>query len=104
MSCGHVYILSLRLPREIKLIELLYSVIHPLVLLSVNPPFPIPLSLNAHPTLQLIPLQVVDHASRVPLSKNKRVLGVLLGQDDGNIINVANSSVQPTPHIIDKPN
>ena len=44
------------------------SVIHPLVLLSV-----------------------VDHAARVPLSRNKRVLGVLLGQDNGNTINVANS-------------
>lgn len=47
------------------------SVIHPLVLLSV-----------------------VDHAARVPLSNKKRVLGVLLGQDDGNTINVANSCVQ----------
>jgi 26S proteasome regulatory subunit N8 len=36
-------------------------------------------------------LSVVDHASRVPLSKNKRVLGVLLGQDNGSTINVANS-------------
>lgn len=44
------------------------SVIHPLVLLSV-----------------------VDHASRVPLPNKKRVLGVLLGQDDGKTINVANS-------------
>lgn len=46
------------------------SVIHPLVLLSV-----------------------VDHAARVPLSKNKRVLGVLLGQDNGTSINVANRLV-----------
>lgn len=46
------------------------SVIHPLVLLSV-----------------------VDHAARVPLSRNKRVLGVLLGQDNGSTINVANSYV-----------
>lgn len=44
------------------------SVIHPLVLLSV-----------------------VDHASRVPMPNKKRVLGVLLGQDDGTTINVANS-------------
>ena len=48
------------------------SVIHPLVLLSV-----------------------VDHAARVPLSRNKRVLGVLLGQDNGSTINVANSYVIP---------
>lgn len=47
---------------------LMSSVIHPLVLLSV-----------------------VDHASRVPLPNKKRVLGVLLGQDDGKTINVANS-------------
>jgi 26S proteasome regulatory subunit N8 len=47
---------------------IVHSVIHPLVLLSV-----------------------VDHASRVPISKNKRVLGILLGQDEGNTINVANS-------------
>ena len=46
------------------------SVIHPLVLLSV-----------------------VDHAARVPLGKNRRVLGVLLGQDNGTNINVANSYV-----------
>lgn len=48
------------------------SVIHPLVLLSV-----------------------VDHAARVPLPNKKRVLGVLLGQDDGNTINVANSFAVP---------
>lgn len=48
--------------------KLIISVIHPLVLLSV-----------------------VDHAARVPLSRNKRVLGVLLGQDNGSTINVANS-------------
>ncbi len=48
------------------------SVIHPLGLLSVD-----------------------DHAARVPLSNKKRVLGVLLGQDDGNTINVANSCVAP---------
>lgn len=49
-----------------------HSVIHPLVLLSV-----------------------VDHAARVPLPNKKRVLGVLLGQDDGHTINVANSFAVP---------
>jgi hypothetical protein len=44
----------------------------------------------------LVLLSVVDHASRVPLSRNKRVLGVLLGQDNGNTINVANSYVSFT--------
>ena len=42
--------------------------------------------------------QVVDHASRVPLSNKKRVLGVLLGQNDGNTINVANSYVSSLNH------
>lgn len=37
--------------------------------------------------------KVVDHAARVPLGKNRRVLGVLLGQDNGTTINVANSYV-----------
>lgn len=49
-----------------------FRVIHPLVLLSV-----------------------VDHASRVPTSSRKRILGILLGQDDGKVINVANSWVLP---------
>ncbi|WVQ82431.1 hypothetical protein IAT38_004559 [Cryptococcus sp. DSM 104549] len=43
----------------------------------------------------LVLLSVVDHAARVPLSKNKRVLGVLLGQDTGTTINVANSFAIP---------
>ncbi|GFZ48514.1 26S proteasome regulatory subunit RPN8 [Saitozyma sp. JCM 24511] len=43
----------------------------------------------------LVLLSVVDHASRVPISKNKRVLGILLGQDEGNTINVANSFAVP---------
>ncbi|WVF73214.1 hypothetical protein IAT40_008033 [Kwoniella sp. CBS 6097] len=43
----------------------------------------------------LVLLSVVDHAARVPLSKNKRVLGVLLGQDNGTTINVANSFAIP---------
>ncbi|AFR92184.1 26S proteasome regulatory subunit N8 [Cryptococcus neoformans] len=43
----------------------------------------------------LVLLSVVDHAARVPLSKNKRVLGVLLGQDNGTSINVANSFAIP---------
>ncbi|WVN88162.1 uncharacterized protein L203_103363 [Cryptococcus depauperatus CBS 7841] len=43
----------------------------------------------------LVLLSVVDHAARVPLSKNKRILGVLLGQDNGSTINVANSFAIP---------
>ncbi|EKC98341.1 proteasome regulatory subunit 12 [Trichosporon asahii var. asahii CBS 8904] len=43
----------------------------------------------------LVLLSVVDHAARVPLPNKKRVLGVLLGQDDGNTINVANSFAVP---------
>ncbi|KAE8537662.1 hypothetical protein D1P53_005718 [Cryptococcus gattii VGV] len=43
----------------------------------------------------LVLLSVVDHAARVPLSKKKRVLGVLLGQDNGTSINVANSFAIP---------
>ncbi|ODN80015.1 hypothetical protein L202_03876 [Cryptococcus amylolentus CBS 6039] len=43
----------------------------------------------------LVLLSVVDHAARVPLSKNKRVLGVLLGQDEGDTVNVANSFAIP---------
>ncbi|KAK8853041.1 hypothetical protein IAR55_003742 [Kwoniella newhampshirensis] len=43
----------------------------------------------------LVLLSVVDHASRVPVGKNKRVLGVLLGQDTGSSINVANSFAIP---------
>ncbi|WWD19451.1 hypothetical protein CI109_103911 [Kwoniella shandongensis] len=43
----------------------------------------------------LVLLSVVDHASRVPVGKNKRVLGVLLGQDAGSTINVANSFAIP---------
>lgn len=43
----------------------------------------------------LVLLSVVDHASRVPLGRNRRVLGVLLGQDDGTTINCANSFAIP---------
>ncbi|ORY28156.1 proteasome regulatory subunit 12 [Naematelia encephala] len=43
----------------------------------------------------LVLLSVVDHAARVPISRNKRVLGVLLGQDNGTSINVANSFAVP---------
>lgn len=43
----------------------------------------------------LVLLSVVDHASRVHLPNRKRVLGVLLGQDNGSTINVANSFAVP---------
>ncbi|EIW71877.1 26S proteasome regulatory subunit N8 [Tremella mesenterica] len=43
----------------------------------------------------LVLLSVVDHASRVPLPNKKRVLGVLLGEDTGSSINVANSFALP---------
>lgn len=61
-----------RLSARIRTVLTGFSVIHPLVLLSV-----------------------VDHAARVPLPNKKRVLGVLLGQDDGTTINVANSFAVP---------
>ncbi|KAJ9108645.1 hypothetical protein QFC20_003344 [Naganishia adeliensis] len=43
----------------------------------------------------LVLLSVVDHASRVPTSSKKRILGILLGQNDGKTINVANSFAVP---------
>jgi len=43
----------------------------------------------------LVLLSVVDHASRSPTSAKKRVLGVLLGQNDGQTVNVANSFAIP---------
>jgi len=46
-----------------------YLVVHPLVLLSVTD----------------------HHARSVPKGSSKRVVGVLLGQDNGKVINVANS-------------
>ena len=47
----------------------LFSVVHPLVLLSVAD----------------------HHARSISRSSNKRVIGVLLGQDNGKTVNVANS-------------
>lgn len=44
-------------------------------------------------SLYCLRLQVVDHASRVPTSSKKRILGILLGQNEGKTINVANSCV-----------
>ena len=40
-------------------------------------------------------LSVTDHASRVSLSARKRCVGVLLGQDNGKSVNVANSFAVP---------
>ncbi|CDZ96835.1 26S proteasome regulatory complex, subunit RPN8/PSMD7 [Phaffia rhodozyma] len=49
-------------------------------------------SVVVHP---LVLLSVVDHAHRSPTSAKKRVLGVLLGQNDGKTVNVANSFAVP---------
>lgn len=43
----------------------------------------------------LVLLSVTDHAARSSSGPRKRVLGVLLGQDNGNSINVANSFAVP---------
>ncbi|PKI84348.1 Rpn8p [Malassezia vespertilionis] len=43
----------------------------------------------------LVLLSVTDHASRVAAGARKRVVGVLLGQDRGKTINVANSFAVP---------
>ncbi|CAO1624684.1 unnamed protein product [Sympodiomycopsis kandeliae] len=43
----------------------------------------------------LVLLSVTDHASRLASGTRKRVLGVLLGQDEGTHINVANSFAVP---------
>ena len=43
----------------------------------------------------LVLLSVTDHASRVSLSARKRCVGVLLGQDNGKSVNVANSFAVP---------
>lgn len=43
----------------------------------------------------LVLLSVTDHASRVSISSRKRVVGVLLGQDNGKSVNVANSFAVP---------
>ncbi|PWN93258.1 Mov34-domain-containing protein [Acaromyces ingoldii] len=47
---------------------------------------------HVHP---LVLLSVTDHASRSAAGPRKRVLGVLLGQDNGKSINVANSFAVP---------
>ncbi|PWN44774.1 Mov34-domain-containing protein [Ceraceosorus guamensis] len=47
---------------------------------------------NVHP---LVLLSVTDHASRAATGGRKRVVGVLLGQDDGKVVNVANSFAVP---------
>lgn len=39
----------------------------------------------------LVLLSVVDHAARVARGTKRRVVGILLGQNDGKRINVANS-------------
>ncbi|WFD41460.1 proteasome regulatory particle subunit [Malassezia psittaci] len=49
-------------------------------------------SVVVHP---LVLLSVTDHASRAGITRGKRVVGVLLGQDNGKTINVANSFAVP---------
>lgn len=49
-------------------------------------------SVVVHP---LVLLSVTDHASRVSTGARKRVVGVLLGQDKGATVNVANSFAVP---------
>ncbi|EGF78123.1 hypothetical protein BATDEDRAFT_35761 [Batrachochytrium dendrobatidis JAM81] len=51
-----------------------------------------PAGIVVHP---LVLLSVVDHYNRTAKNTNKRVLGVLLGQQTGNHINVANSYAMP---------
>lgn len=44
----------------------------------------------------LVLLSVADHHARsIGKSSNKRIVGVLLGQDNGKIVNVANSFAVP---------
>ena len=45
-------------------------------------------TVSVHP---LVLLSVVDHAARVGRDTKRRVVGILLGQNDGKRINVANS-------------
>ena len=45
-------------------------------------------SVVVHP---LVLLSVVDHAARAARGTKRRVVGILLGQNDGKRINVANS-------------
>ena len=55
--------------------------------------FGIDLGIVVHP---LVLLSVADHHARsVARSTTKRVVGVLLGQDNGKIVNVANSFAVP---------
>jgi 26S proteasome regulatory subunit N8 len=43
----------------------------------------------------LVLLSVTDHAARSASGARKRVVGVLLGQDNGKVVNVANSFAVP---------
>jgi 26S proteasome regulatory subunit N8 len=47
-----------------------------------------PSKVDVHP---LVLLSVVDHFNRVARNTKKRVLGILLGQWKGNVVNVSNS-------------
>jgi len=47
-----------------------------------------PETVIVHP---LVLLSVVDHYKRMSLAPGKRVCGVLLGQWNGNVVNVTNS-------------
>ncbi|KAJ2891250.1 proteasome regulatory particle subunit, partial [Coemansia aciculifera] len=49
---------------------------------------PNPTRVVVHP---LVLLSVVDHYNRVAKNTKKRIVGVLLGQVEGNTVNVANS-------------
>ncbi|KAJ1955293.1 proteasome regulatory particle subunit [Linderina pennispora] len=51
-----------------------------------------PTKVEVHP---LVLLSVVDHYNRVAKNTKKRVVGVLLGQVEGNTVNVANSFAVP---------
>jgi len=62
-----------------------YSILHQTISLSST-------QVVVHP---LVLLSVTDHASRSASGSRKRVLGVLLGQDNGKSINVANSFAVP---------
>jgi hypothetical protein len=50
--------------------------------------------------LPAVLLSVVDHAERVIKGTKKRVVGILLGQDDGKTINVSNSYAGQCPSIV----
>lgn len=52
----------------------------------------LPESVEVHP---LVLLSVVDHYNRVASNTSKRVVGVLLGQSRGGVVNVANSYALP---------